>query len=89
FESECEMEFRCVNRAYEPLLAQACQPDKELLEAWKSGQTGIPLVDACMRCLYHSGYLNFRMRAMLVSVLTHHMNQDWRAGVGHLAQLFL
>ncbi|EKO3893451.1 deoxyribodipyrimidine photo-lyase [Vibrio metschnikovii] len=89
FESECEMEFRCVNRAYEPLLAQACQPDTELLEAWKSGQTGIPLVDACMRCLYHTGYLNFRMRAMLVSVLTHHMNQDWRAGVGHLAQLFL
>ncbi|MEF1307715.1 FAD-binding domain-containing protein, partial [Vibrio owensii] len=89
FESECEMEFRCVNRAYEPLLQQASVRDEALLDAWKSGTTGIPLIDACMRCLHHTGYINFRMRAMLVSFLTHHMNMDWRDGVTHLAQLFL
>ncbi|MGR5109562.1 FAD-binding domain-containing protein [Vibrio jasicida] len=89
FESECEMEFRCVNRAYEPLLQQASVRDEALLDAWKSGTTGIPLIDACMRCLHHTGYINFRMRAMLVSFLTHHMNVDWRDGVTHLAQLFL
>ncbi|WP_217535048.1 cryptochrome/deoxyribodipyrimidine photo-lyase family protein [Vibrio cholerae] len=89
FESECEMEFRCVNRAYDSLLQQSSQAPTAQLAAWQTGHTGIPLVDACMRCLIQTGYLNFRMRAMLVSVLTHHMNVDWRAGVTYLAQLFL
>ncbi|MDK9739516.1 DNA photolyase family protein [Vibrio sp. D404a] len=89
FESECEIEFRCANAAYEPLLAETCYTDPKHLTAWKAGKTGFPLVDACMRCLHHTGYINFRMRAMLVSFLTHHMNMDWRQGVTHLAQLFL
>ncbi|GAL12063.1 cryptochrome [Vibrio astriarenae] len=89
FESEAEMEFRCLNKAYEPLLAKHCKNNATLLMAWKNGQTGIPLVDACMRCLIHTGYINFRMRAMLVSVLTHHMNIDWRLGAPYLASLFL
>lgn len=89
FESECEMEFRCTNTAYEALLSQSCDTDQKHLMAWKAGNTGFPLVDACMRCLHYTGYINFRMRAMLVSFLTHHMNMDWREGVTHLAQLFL
>ena len=59
------------------------------LLAWQSGRTGFPLVDACMRCLHTTGWINFRMRAMLVSLLCHHLDQDWRTGVYHLAQLFL
>ena len=59
------------------------------LEKWKKGQTGFPLVDASMRCLIHTGWINFRMRAMLVSFLCHHLNQDWRRGVYHMAKLFL
>ncbi|WP_087020140.1 cryptochrome/deoxyribodipyrimidine photo-lyase family protein [Thaumasiovibrio subtropicus] len=86
FESECEMETRPLNRAYQHF---PYQPDNQLVLAWQRGETGIPLVDACMRCLIHTGYLNFRMRAMLVSFLTHHLNQDWRSGVAHLARLFL
>ncbi|MDW1811335.1 deoxyribodipyrimidine photo-lyase, partial [Vibrio sp. Vb2362] len=89
FESEYDMEFYCVNRAYEPLIKQSSTFDEEKLAAWKSGHTGVPLIDACMRCLHHTGYINFRMRAMLVSFLTHHMNMNWRVGVTHLAQLFL
>jgi deoxyribodipyrimidine photo-lyase len=42
-----------------------------------------------MRCLHETGWINFRMRAMLVSFLCHHLFQDWRLGVYHLAQLFL
>lgn len=89
FESECDMQFRHVNRAYEdfPYLSQA-QQSAHLL-AWQEGKTGYPLVDACMRCLAATGYINFRMRAMLVSFLCHHLNIDWRAGVTHLAGLFL
>ena len=52
-------------------------------EAWAQGLTGFPLVDASMRCLIATGYLNFRMRAMLVSFLTHHLWQDWRVGAAH------
>jgi deoxyribodipyrimidine photo-lyase len=42
-----------------------------------------------MRALKVTGYANFRSRAMLVSFLTHHLWQDWRAGVTHLGSLFL
>ena len=41
----------------------------QMLDAWKKGQTGYPLVDACIRSLRHTGWLNFRMRAMIVSLL--------------------
>ncbi|MAJ52178.1 MAG: deoxyribodipyrimidine photolyase, partial [Flammeovirgaceae bacterium] len=75
-----------VNRGYESLVR--VENNNHLL-AWQSGRTGFPLVDACMRCLHTTGWINFRMRAMLVSLLCHHLDQDWRTGVYHLAQLFL
>ncbi|MGR5117915.1 deoxyribodipyrimidine photo-lyase/cryptochrome family protein [Vibrio astriarenae] len=88
FESESEIETRCFNRAYERLIEQS--PNNLIwLDAWKRGETGLPMVDACMRCVIKTGYLNFRMRSMLVSVLTHNLHCDWRFGVKHLAQQFL
>lgn len=63
--------------------------DDGFVQAWMQGETGYPLVDACMRCLKETGYLNFRMRAMLVSFLTHHLWQPWQSGVHHLARYFL
>ncbi|WP_040670064.1 cryptochrome/deoxyribodipyrimidine photo-lyase family protein [Nitritalea halalkaliphila] len=86
FEMEDQMEFRCVNQGFEKMEKPL---DSAKVEAWKEGRTGFPLVDACMRCLKETGYLNFRMRAMLVSFLTHHLLQDWRHGVAHLARYFL
>ncbi|MDP5112457.1 MAG: DNA photolyase family protein [Flavobacteriaceae bacterium] len=86
FENECAMEFRALNRAFEAL-DRPLAP--ELLEAWKQGQTGVPLVDACMRCLRETGYLNFRMRALVVSYATFNLWQDWRLVAHHLAQMFL
>ncbi|MDZ7878776.1 MAG: deoxyribodipyrimidine photo-lyase [Saprospiraceae bacterium] len=86
FESEVEMEFHNVNAAYDHLRAET---DDALLQAWKEGKTGFPLIDACMRCVKTTGYLNFRMRAMVVSFLTHTLWQPWQAGVGYLAQMFL
>jgi deoxyribodipyrimidine photo-lyase len=47
-------------------------------EAWAAGQTGYPLVDACMRALRATGYLNFRMRALLVSFASYDLWLDWR-----------
>ena len=89
FESEIEMQYRPLNRAYEKYqYAQGEQVDVHI-DAWKTGQTGFPLIDACMRCLDQTGYINFRMRSMLVSFLCHQLDVDWRKGVTHLAQLFL
>ena len=86
FEDECRYEIENINRAYNSLI----KPKNEVyILAWQKGQTGVPIVDACMRCLISTGYINFRMRAMLVSFFCHHLFQDWRAGTYHLAQLFL
>lgn len=86
FEVECEYETLCINRGYEHM---DWQRNETFIKAWKSGQTGYPMVDANMRCLQATGWINFRMRAMLVSFFCHHLGQDWRDGVYHLAQLFL
>tara|TARA_B100001115_G_scaffold182246_1_gene178051 strand:- start:746 stop:2026 length:1281 start_codon:yes stop_codon:yes gene_type:complete len=86
FEVECTYETLCVNRGYETLEYES---KPEFLEAWKKGKTGIPLVDACMRCLIATGWINFRMRAMLVSVLCFHLDCNWKKGVYHIAQQFL
>ena len=64
-------------------------PNETYIQAWKTGQTGFPLIDASMRCLIQTGYINFRMRAMLVSFFTHHLWQPWQLGVKHLAKQFL
>jgi deoxyribodipyrimidine photo-lyase len=89
FESEIEMQFRPVNRAYEKYQYDQSELAIANIKAWKQGQTGFPLIDACMRCLHQTGYVNFRMRSMLVSFLCHQLDVDWRAGVTHLAKLFL
>ena len=89
FESEIEMQCRPVNRAYEQYHYLQGPERERRLAAWKEGKTGYPIVDACMRALHQTGYINFRMRSMLVSFLCHHLDLDWRDGVTHLAKLFL
>lgn len=86
FEMESRMEFDPVNKGFKKFRKK---PDLIKIQAWEQGNTGIPLVDACMRCLNQTGYLNFRMRAMVVSFLTHHLGEDWKSGSDHLARMFL
>lgn len=86
FETEDRMEFEHVNRGYDTM---AFSDNQDHLEAWKQGLTGYPLIDACMRCLRETGFINFRMRAMLVSFLTHQLGHHWKQAAYHLAQLFL
>lgn len=89
FESECSMEFQAVNAGYREMPYRDDSKSEQDLIAWSTGNTGYPLVDASMRCLIKTGYINFRMRAMLVSFLSHHLQIDWRRGVSHLASVFL
>jgi deoxyribodipyrimidine photo-lyase len=63
--------------------------DPERFAAWSTGNTGWPLVDACMRSLAERGWLNFRMRALLVSTATHHLWLPWRPVALHLARHFV
>jgi deoxyribodipyrimidine photo-lyase len=86
FESEPRIEFENMNRGYDDIRNEW---DQEKFQAWKEGKTGFPMVDACMRSVVATGYLNFRMRAMLVSFLTHHLWLDWPKGSLHLAKQFL
>jgi deoxyribodipyrimidine photo-lyase len=86
FETECRMEFENLNTGFDSIRTET---DPALIAAWQTGQTGYPLVDACMRCVISTGYLNFRMRSMLVSFFTHHLWQPWQAGVHFLARQFL
>ena len=53
FEDESRMEFEPVNKAYQSLEKPR---DLALIEAWQTGKTGVPLVDACMRCVGATGY---------------------------------
>jgi len=85
FEDECRMEFENINRGYDALV----KPKNDFyISAWQQGQTGVPLVDACMRCLVATGYINFRMRAMVVSFFVFNLWQDWRE-LHFLARQFL
>jgi deoxyribodipyrimidine photo-lyase len=63
--------------------------DRERLQAWCEGRTGFPMVDACMRQLRATGWLNFRMRAMLVSFAAYHLWLHWREPGLFLARQFL
>jgi deoxyribodipyrimidine photo-lyase len=63
--------------------------DLEHLQAWREGRTGFAMVDACMRQLRATGWLNFRMRAMLVSFAAYHLWLHWREPGLFLARQFL
>ena len=85
FEDECRMEFEPVNRAYDSIVKERNQ---RYIDAWQQGKTGVPLIDACMRCVVATGYINFRMRAMVVSFFVFNLWQDWR-DLHFLARQFL
>ena len=63
--------------------------NESYLEAWREGLTGYPFVDACMRSLCATGWINFRMRAMLVSFAAYDLFLDWRTFSHFLATQFL
>lgn len=85
FESECRIEVENHNRALDAIV----KPRKlEYIKAFENAQTGVPIIDACITCLVNTGYINFRMRAMLVSFFVFNLWQDWR-DLHFLARVFL
>lgn len=91
FMQKLESEPRLEIRSFHPLhqgARQSTAPDDPALVAWATGQTGIPFVDACLRSLIATGWLNFRMRAMVQAFAAYHLGLDWRASGEVLARLF-
>ena len=83
---EPEIEFKNLNSAFDGLR----EDDFNLYyyDAWKNGNTGYPFNDACMRYLKVNGWINFRMRAMLVSFASYQLWLDWKKTSKHMAKLF-
>jgi deoxyribodipyrimidine photo-lyase len=86
-ESEPRIEFDNLHSAYNGMRDSA--PNGTRLKAWAQGETGYPMIDACMRMLLSTGWINFRMRAMLTSFSSYQLWQHWREPALHLARQFL
>ncbi|MGH2752038.1 MAG: cryptochrome/photolyase family protein [Actinomycetota bacterium] len=63
--------------------------DSDTFEAWKSGRTGYPIVDAGMRQLRREGYMHNRARLITASFLTKICYIDWTLGAGHFFDLLV
>lgn len=87
-EDQPRLEFDTMCDAYVGIRDEQ-QVDHEKLDAWIHGQTGYPLIDACMRAVRATGWLPFRMRAMVVSFASYHLWLHWRFTAPLLAQHFL
>jgi len=85
-EDEPRIEIRALHRAADGLRPR--DPDPLRLAAWEAGETGLPFLDACMRYLRATGWLNFRMRSMVMAVASYHLWLDWRATGAVLARRF-
>ena len=59
--------------------------DQEHFEAWCTGKTGVPMVDAGMRELNHTGWMHNRSRMIVASYLTKNLLIDWRWGERYFA----
>ncbi|MCP2678164.1 DNA photolyase family protein [Maricaulaceae bacterium NA33B04] len=86
FEDETAMEYRDLHPAYR---GARPEPDPDSLARWIDGRTGFPFVDACMRSLDATGWLNFRMRAMVVAFSSYHLWQHWKQPAEALARRFV
>ncbi len=86
-ESEPEIEMQNVHHGFDG--ARAPEVDRERFERWCQGETGFPLIDACMKMLAATGWINFRMRALLVSFSSYQLWNHWREPALHLAREFL
>ena len=84
------LDRRCIHSGFEGMRPRLHDPgpQAERLDAWAEGRTGIPFVDACMRYARATGWLNFRMRAMVQCVASYHLWIDWRDSGPVLARLW-
>ena len=83
--TEPELEFYSMHRMCDDLRPEY---DDEIIEKWIEGETGFPFLDACMKFLSENGWINFRMRAMIMSFASYNLWQPWQKTSPRLAELF-
>ena len=86
-EDDPNIELRNLHSLYDGMREEHF--NEKLFEAWHTGLTGFPFVDACMRSLKVNGWINFRMRAMLMSFSSYHLWLHWKLPADFLASLFI
>ena len=86
FEVDCTYENENINKGFDTL---SRKNNDKFINAWENGMTGYPLIDANIRAVKETGWINFRMRAMIVSFFVHNLDQDWKNGAYFLARQFL
>ncbi len=84
-ESQPELEFQDLHPYYQNIRTSK----NELLVFWSQGNTGFPFIDACMRSLNFNGWINFRMRAMLMSFASYNLWLPWQDSGSELAKKFI
>tara|TARA_B000000475_G_scaffold39340_1_gene29145 strand:- start:2928 stop:4424 length:1497 start_codon:yes stop_codon:yes gene_type:complete len=85
-ETQPSLEYQNMVRAFDGMREDDFNPKN--FDLWKNGMTGYPLVDACMRALRKEGWINFRMRAMIVSFASYNLWLDWKKTSKVLAAYF-
>ena len=86
FEVDCSYENENINKGFNTLVRKK---NNKYIKTWENGMTGYPLIDANIRAVKETGWINFRMRAMIVSFFVHNLDQDWKNGAYFLARQFL
>ncbi len=86
-EDQPDLEVRNLWRMADGLRPE--EPDPVKLTAWKNGLTGFPFLDACLRAVRETGWMNFRMRAMMMSFASYDLWLPWKEPALHLARCFL
>lgn len=78
-----EVLFKAMNEKYRKI---KWSNSKKLLEAWESGTTGFPIVDAGMREMLQTGYMHNRARLIVGSFLPKTLLINWQDGEKHFAK---
>jgi deoxyribodipyrimidine photo-lyase len=86
-QEQTTLDSRNLQPAHDGLRPRA-EPSDPRLEAWIEGRTGFPFLDACMRSLKATGWLNFQTRAMVMGFVSHHLWLDWRLPAERIAARF-
>ena len=78
------------HRPFQPRMeALETNEDEALLDAWREGRTGVPIVDAAMRQLRARGWMHNRARLVVGSFLTKNLHLDYRHGEAHFMRYLL
>ena len=89
FESQPSIEFQNINSGYDNFPFRDDSSSEIDLENWANCKSGFLLVDASMKSLIETGYVNFRMRAMVTSFVCHQLLISWQRASFILSKLFL